>query len=164
MLQSAKPKNQLVTKPCRSCKLVDAVKGQWMNSIPHIIPHILVRRVVNEECVLHGGSSALETIWMVKKNVQGFDKKVWPLCDKIFVGVANYIAPILVKGATSLELLRQNWSASMLKRLEYGFEVLLIAARPEGHLETLHTELQELSYVFSKCVEPVTTIRRWPLL
>ena len=135
-----------------------------MNSIPHIIFHILVRRVVNEECVLHGGSSALETIWMVKKNVQGFDKKVWPLCDRISVGVANYIAPILVEGATSLELLRQTWSASMLKRLEHGFEVLLIAAQLKGHLETLHTELQELSYVFPKCVKPVTTIQRWPLL
>ena len=153
-----------MTKPCRSCRLVDAVKGQWMNNIPHIIPHILVRRVVNEECILHGGSSALETIWMVKKNVQGFDKKVWPLCDRISIGVANYIAPILVKGATSLELLRQTWSTSTLKRLEHGFEVLLIAARPKGHLETLHTILQELSYAFPKCVEPVTTIRRWPLL
>ena len=153
-----------MTKPCRSCGLGDAVKGQWMNNIPHIIPHILVRRVVNEECVLHGGSSALETIWMVKKSVQGFDKKVWPLSDRISIGVANYIAPILVEGATSLELLRQTWSASMLKRLEHGFEVLFIAARPEGHLETLHSELQELSYVFPKCVDPITTIRRWPFL
>ena len=83
MLRSAKPRNQLVTKPCRSCRLVDVVKGQWMNNIPHIIPHILIRRVIIEECVLHGGSSALETIWMVKKNVQGFDKKVWPLCDSL---------------------------------------------------------------------------------
>ena len=135
-----------------------------MNSIPHIIPDILIRRVVNEECVLHGGSSALETIWMVKKSVQGFDKEVWSLCDRISVGVTNYIALVLVEGATSLELLRQTWSASMLKRLKYGFEVLLIVARPEGHLETLHTELQELSYIFPKCVEPVTTILRWPLL
>ena len=153
-----------MTEPCCSCRLVGAVKGRWMNSIPHIIPHILVRRVVNEECVLHGGSSSLETIWMVKKSVQGLDKEVWPLSDRNSVRVANYIAPILVEGATSLELLRQTWSASTLKRLEHGFEVLLIAARPEGHLETLHTKLQELSYVFSKCVEPVTTIRRWPLL
>ena len=120
--------------------------------------HILVRRVVNEECVLHSGSSALETVWMVKKSVQGFDKKVWPLCDRISINVANYIALILVEGATSLELLRQTWSASMLKRVEHGFEVLLIAARPEGHLETLHTKLQEFSYVFPKCVEPITTI------
>ena len=164
MLQSAKPRNQLVPKPCCSCGLLDIVKGQWMNSIPHIIPHILVRRVVNEECVLHGGSSALETIWMVKKSVQGFDKKVWPLCDRISVGIANYVAPILVESATSLELLRQTWSASMLMGLEHGFEVLLLAARPEGHLETLHTELQGLSYVFPKCVELVTTIRQWPLL
>ena len=86
-----------------------------MKSIPHIIPHILVRSVINEECVLHDGSSALETIWMVKKSVQGFDKKVWPLNDRFSVGVANYIAPILVEGATSLELLRQTWSASTLK-------------------------------------------------
>ena len=118
------------------------MKGRWMNNIPHIIPHILVRRVVNEECVLHGGSIALETIWMVKKSVQGLDKEVWPLSDKNSVGVANYIAPILGEGATSLELLRQTWSASMLKRLEHGFEVILIAAQPEGHLETLHTLLE----------------------
>ena len=144
-----------MTKPCRPCRLVDAMKGQWMNSIPHIIPHILVRRVVNEECVLHGGSSALQTIRMLKKSVQGIDKEVWSLCDRISVGVANYIAPVLVEGATSLELLRQTWSASMLKRLKHGFEVLLIAARPEGHLKTLHIELQELSYVFPTCVEPV---------
>ena len=84
------------------------MKGQWMNSIPHIIPHILVRRVVNEECVLHGGSSALETTWMVKKSVQRFDKEVWPFTDRNSVVVANYIAPILVAGATSLELLRQT--------------------------------------------------------
>ena len=160
VLQSAKPRNELVTKPCHPCGLVDVVKGQWMNSIPHIIPHILVRKVINEECVLQGGSSALETIQMLKKSVQGFDKVVWSLCDRSSVEIANYIALILVKGATSLELLRQTWSASTLKRLEHGFEVLLIAARPEGHLETLHTELQELSYVFPKCVEPVTTIRR----
>ena len=114
--------------------------------------------------VLHGGSSALETIRMLKKSVQGFDKEVWSLCDRISVGVANYIAPILVEGATFLELLRQTWSASILKRLKHGFEVLLIVAQPEGHLGTLHTKLQELSYVFPKCVEPVTTIRRWPLL
>ena len=135
------------------------MKGRWMNSIPHIIPHILVRRVVNEECVCHGGSSALETIWMVKKSIQGLDKEVWPLGDRNSVGVANYIAPILVEGATSLELLRQTWSASTLQRLEHGFEVLLFAAQPEGHLEILHTELEELFYVFPKCVEPVTTIR-----
>ena len=153
-----------MTEPCHSCELSGAVKGRWMNSIPHIIPHILVRRVVNEECVLHDGSSALETIWMVKKSIQGLHKEVWPLGDRNSVGVANYIAPILVEGATSLELLRQTWSASTLKQLEHGFEFLLIAARPEGHLETHHTELQELSYVFSKCVEPVTTIRRRPLL
>ena len=128
VLQSAKPRNQLVMKPCRSYRLGDVVKGQWMNNILHIIPHIFVRRVVNEECVFHGGSNALETIWMVKKSVQGFDKKVWPLSDRISVRVANYIAPILVEGATSLELLRQTWSASMLKQLEHGFEVLLIAA------------------------------------
>ena len=84
------------------------MKGRWMNSIPHIIPHIFVRRVVNEECVLHGDSSALETIWMVKKSVQGLDKEVWSLGDKNSVEVANYIAPILVEGATSLELLRQT--------------------------------------------------------
>ena len=111
-----------------------------MNNILHIIPHILVRRVVNEECILQGGSSALETIWMLKKSAQGFDKEVWSLYDRISVRVANYIAPVLVEGATSIELLRQTWSASMLKRLKHGFEVLLIAARPEGHLETLHTE------------------------
>ena len=101
---------------------------------------------------------------MVKKSIEGLHKEVWPLEDGNSVGVANYIAPILVEGATSLELLRQTWSASMLKQLDYGFEVLLIAARTEGHLETLHTELQELSYVFPKCVESVTTIRRWPFL
>ena len=153
-----------MTELCRPCGLVDAVKGKWMNSIPHIIPHILVRRVVNEECVLHGGSSALQTIRMLKKSVQGFDKEVCSLCDRSSIGVANYIAPVLVEGVTSLELLRQTWSASMLKRLKHGFEVLLIAARSEGHLETLHTKLQKLSYVFPKCVEPITTIRRWPLL
>ena len=140
------------------------MKGRWMNIIPHIIPHILVRRVVNEECVRHSGSNALETIWMVKKSIQGHDKEVWPLGDRNSVEVANYIAPILVEGATSLELLRQTWSASTLQRLEHGFEVLLFAARLEGHLEILHTELKELTYVFPKCVEPVMTIRRWPLL
>ena len=99
-----------------------------------------------------------------KRVSKGLTKKYGPSVTEHSVGVANYIAPILVEGATSLELLRQAWSASTLKRLEHGFEVLLIVARPEGHLETLHTELQELSYVFSKCVEPVTTIRRQPLL
>ena len=141
MLQSPKPRNQLVTKPCRPYKVVNAVKRQWMNNIPHIIPHILVRRVVNEECVLHSGSSALETIRMLKKSVQGFDKEIWSLCDRSSIGVANYIAPVLVKGATSLELLRQSWSANTLKGLEHGFQVLLIAAQLEGHLETLHTKL-----------------------
>ena len=141
MLQSAKPRNQLVTKPCHPCRLVHTVKGQWMNIIPHIIPHILVRRVVNEECVLQGGFSALQTIRMLKKSVQGFDKEVWSLCDRSSIRVANYIELVLVEGATSLELLRQTWSAGMLKRLKHGFEVLFIAARPEGHLETLHTKL-----------------------
>ena len=153
-----------MTKPCHLCGLIDAVKGQWMNNIPHINLHILVRRVVNEECVLQGGSSALQTIKMLKKSVQGFDKELWSLCDRSSVRVTNYIAPVLVGGATSLELLRQTWSASMLKRVKHGFQVLFIAARLEGHLETLHTKLQELFYVFPKCVEPVTTIRRWLLL
>ena len=103
-----------------------------MNNIPHINPHILVRRVVNEECVLYVGSSALETIWMVKKSIQGLHKEVWPLRDGNSVRVANYIAPILFEGATSLELLRQTWSASTHKRLEHRFEVLLIAAQPKG--------------------------------
>ena len=84
-----------------------------MNNIPHIIPHILVRRVVNEECVLHGGSSALETIWMVKKSVQGLDKEVWPLDDRNSIRVANYIAPILVEGATSMEFDRLGVQARL---------------------------------------------------
>ena len=121
--------------------LVDAVKGQWMNNIPHIIPHIFVRRVVNEECVLQQGSIALQTIRMLKESVQGFDNEVWSLCDKSSVGVANYIALVLVEGATSLELLRHTWSPNMLKQLKHGFQVLLITAQPEGHLETLHTKL-----------------------
>ena len=86
-----------------------------MNNIPHIIPHILIRRVVNEECVLQRGSTAFQTILMLKESVQGFDKEVWSLCNKSSVGVANYIALVLVEGATSLELLRQTWSANMLK-------------------------------------------------
>ena len=153
-----------MSKPCRPSKLVDDVIGQRMNSTPHSIPHIFVRKVVNEECVVHRGSLALQTIGMVKESVQGFYKKVRALGDKITVGVANYIAPVLVKGAASLELLRQTWSARTLKGLDHGFEVLLIAARPEGHLKTLEAELQELSDVFPKCVQPVPTIRRWPLL
>ena len=147
-----------MTKPCRPYGLIDAVKGQWMNNIPHIILHILVKRVVNEECVLQRGSTTLQTIRMLKESVQGFDKEVWSLCDTSSVGVANYIAPVLVKGATSLELLRKTWSANMLKRLKHGFQVLLIVARLKGHLKTLHTKLQELSCVFPKCVEPITTI------
>ena len=59
---------------------------------------------------------------------KGLTKKFSPPCDRISVGVANYIAPVLVEGATSLELLRQTWNASMLKQLKHGFEVLLIAA------------------------------------
>ena len=101
---------------------------------------------------------------MVKESVQGFYKKIGSLDDRITVGVANYIAPVLVKGATSQELLHQTWSARTLKGLDHGFQVLLIAARLEGHLKTLEAELQELSDVFPKCVQPVPTIRRWPLL
>ena len=153
-----------MTKPYHPCRLVDAVKGQWVNNTPHIIPHILVRRVINEECVLHRGSTALQTIWMVKESVQGFYKKIQSLGDRITGGVTNYIAPILVKGTTSLELLRQTYSAHMLKGLDHGFQVLLIAARPEGHLKTLEAKLQELSDVFPKYVQPVLTIWRWPFL
>ena len=58
---------------------------------------------------------------MLKESVQGFDKKVRSLGDKSSVGVANYIALVLVEGATSLELLRQAWSANILKRLKHGF-------------------------------------------
>ena len=62
-----------------------------MNNVPHIIPHIFVRRVVNEECGLQRGSIALQTIWMLNESVQGFDKKIRSLGDKSFVGVANYM-------------------------------------------------------------------------
>ena len=153
-----------MTKPCHPSGLLDAVKGQWVNNTPHIILHILVRRVVNEECVFHRGSTALHTIRMVKESVQGFYKKIRSLTDRITVGVANYIAPVLVKGATSQELLPQIWSAHTLKGLDHGFQVLLIGARLEGHLKTLEVELQELSDDFPKCVQPVPTICRWPLL
>ena len=78
---------------------------------------------------------------MVKESVQGFYKKIGSLSDRIIVGVANYIAPVLVKGATSQELLRQTWSARTLKGLDHGFQVLLIATRLEGHLKTLEAEL-----------------------
>ena len=121
VLQSPKPRNQLVTKPCRPYGFVYVVKGQWMNYIPHIIPHILVGRVVNEECALNGGTTALQTIRMLKESVQRFDKIIRSLGDRSTGGVANYIAPVLVKGATSLELLRQTWSANTLKGLEHGF-------------------------------------------
>ena len=164
MLRSPKPTNQLVKKPCHPCRFVDAVKGQWMNCIPHIIPHIFVGRVVNEECALNGGTTTLQTIRMLKESVHGFDKKIRSPSDRSTIGVTNYIAPVLVKGVTSSELLCQNWCANTLKGLEYGFQVLFIAARPEGHLKTLQEKLQELSDVFPKCVQPVTTIQRWPLL
>ena len=68
-----------------------------MNSIPHIIPPIFVRRVINEECVLQRGSTALQTIRMLKESVQGFDKKVRSLGDRSSAGVANYIALVLVR-------------------------------------------------------------------
>ena len=90
---------------------------------------------------IHRGSLALQTIGMIKESVQGFYKKVRALGDRITVGVANYIVPVLVKGATSRELLRHTWSACTLKGLDHGFQVLLIAARPEGHLKTLDAEL-----------------------
>ena len=130
-----------MSKPCRPKRLVDDVKGQRVNSTPHSIPHILVRRVFNEECVVYRGSLAFQTIGMVKESVQGFYKKVRALSDRITIGVTNIIAPILVKGATSQELLRQTRSACSLKGLDHGFQILLIAARPEGHLKTLEAEL-----------------------
>ena len=95
-----------------------------MNCIPHIIPHIFVGRVINKECALNGGTTALQTIQMLKESVQGFDKKVRSLGDRSTGVVANYITPVLVKGVTSLELLHQTWSANTLKGLEHGFQVL----------------------------------------
>ena len=153
-----------MSKPYHPSRLVDAVKGQRVNITSYSIPHILVKRVVNKECVVYRGSLALQTIGMIKESVQGFYKKVRALGDRITVGIANYIALVLVKGATSQELLRHTWSARTLKGLDHGFQVLLIAARPEGHLKTLEAELQELFDVFPKCVQSVPTIRRWPLL
>ena len=99
-----------------------------MNSIPYIIPHIFVRRVINEECILQRGTIAFQTIWTLKESVQGFDKKIRSLGNKSSIGVANYITPALVKGTTTLDLLHQTCSAKILKPLKYGFQVLLIVA------------------------------------
>ena len=87
-----------------------------------------------------------------KRVSRGFTKKYGPLVTGSPFGVTNYIAPVLVKGATSQELLRQTWSARTLKGLDHGFQVLLIATRPEDHLKTLEAELQEFSDVFPKYV------------
>ena len=92
-----------------------------MDIIPHIIPHIFVRRAFNEECALNQGTTSLKTIRMLKESIQGFDKKIRSLGDKSIGGVANYIAPLFIKGVTSLELLHQTWCANTLKGLEHGF-------------------------------------------
>ena len=106
MLQSSKPRNQLVTKPCRPCEFVDAVKGQWMNCSPHIIPLIFVKRVVNEECVLNRGTTILQTIRMLKESVQGFDKKY---------GLSVTGAPVELQTTShqSWSKVRHLWSCSV---------------------------------------------------
>ena len=96
-----------------------------MHNIPHIIPYIFVWRVVNEECVLQQGTTALQT--MLIESVQWVHKKIWTLSNKGSVGITNYIAPILVEDATSLDLLHQTNSANIPKRLKHGFQVPLIA-------------------------------------
>ena len=130
-----------MTKPCRSYGFVDTVKGYWMHSIPHIIHHIFVWRVVNEECILQQSTTAFETIRMLKESVQGLDKKIWILKNRDSVGIANYIALVLVKHATSLDFLHQTNSANIPKCLKYGFQIPLIVAWLEVHLKILHTKL-----------------------
>ena len=118
--QLTKPKDQLVSKPSRSYRFVDTVKRRRMYNIPHIIPDVFVRRVVNEVWVIRRGTSAFETIRMLKESVQGLNKKIWTLTNKGSVQIAN-IAPILVKHATSLDLLHTISTTNILECLEYGF-------------------------------------------
>ena len=92
-----------------------------MHNIPHIIPYIFVWRVVNEECVLQQGATAFETIRMLKESVQRLDKTIWTLSKRGSVGIENYLSPVLIEHAKSLDFLDQTNSTNIPKHLEYTF-------------------------------------------